>query len=93
MNRVKIDSSNLHSLGRDESGMEVQFHAGGCARLKGVGATCNCAGGDVWHYPGAGGDVHELVMGSGSVGSAFHKFVKAAKNSKGELLYPGVKRG
>jgi hypothetical protein len=58
MNRTPVDSSNHHSVGHDETGLEVQFHRTGCARTckppKGetIQAGCNCVGGDVWHYPG-----------------------------------------
>lgn len=99
MKRTAVDSSNVHSVGHDETGLEVQFHRTGCSRMskppKGetIHAGCNCVGGDVYHYPGVPAEIHAAVIGSASVASALHKFVKAPKHPEtGTPLYPHVKR-
>lgn len=104
MNRTPVNSSNMHSIGWDETGQEVQYHAKDCAGRKkpqkrdGHGDPelmpgCDCNGGEVWHYPGVPAEVHLRVINAPSVGSAFHDHVKSARNpSTRELLYPGVKR-
>jgi hypothetical protein len=98
--RTPVDSSNVHSVGHDETGLEVQFHRTGCARgtkpPKGetIQAGCNCTGGDVWHYPMQEdlAATHHLQMMGGSAGAYFHQHVKTAKDSCGGLRFPGVKR-
>ena len=98
MNRTPVDSSNIHSIGHDETGLEVQFHRTGCSRMskppKGetIQAGCNCIGGDVWHYPGVPADLHGEIVKSESPGAAFHKRVKSAKHALGGLQFPGIKR-
>ena len=100
MKRDLVDSSNVHSVGCDETGLEVQFHRAGCARgvkpprNETLQAGCNCPGGDVWHYPMEAdlARTHHLQMVNGvSAGAHFHRHIKSAKNGKGELLFPGVK--
>lgn len=82
MNRETIDSSNVHSIGHDETGLEVQFHRTGCARTvkppKGetIQAGCNCEGGAVYHYPGFPPEGHAALMAAPSAGSHFMKFVR-----------------
>ena len=46
MQREPINSSNLHSTGHDETGMEVQFHKKGCAASRVLSpGPCDCGGG------------------------------------------------
>ncbi len=103
MQRTPVDSSNVHSVGHDETGLEVQFHRAGCARGTGpikdpdtgekFQAACNCPGGDVWHYPGVPAEIGAGIMLASSPCSHFHKHVKAAKHFQtGQPLYPGAKR-
>lgn len=98
MTRTPVDSSNVHSIGHDATGMEVQFHRTGCSRMskppKGetIQAGCNCIGGDVYHYAGVPADVHAAVISSSSVAGALHRYVKAPKNTAGLPLYPHSKR-
>jgi hypothetical protein len=102
MNRAKVESSSIHSIGHDATGLEVQFHAKGCAAAtwkpdaatqKMKAGICNCAGGDVYHYPGVGADLHEYLMLAPSIGGAFATKVKGAKHpDTGKPLYPHVKR-
>jgi hypothetical protein len=96
MNRTPVDSSNVHSIGHDATGLEVQFHSKGCALRSrsgdGVDQTCNCAGGDVYHHADIQADLHAELMAAPSVGAHYNKHVRNAKNAKGELLYPAVKR-
>lgn len=95
MNRTPVDSSNIHSIGHDETGLEVQFHRAGCARgskpVEGRQAACNCPGGDVWHYPGVPAETHAKVITAPSVGAAFHRHVKAARDKTGAMPFPGVR--
>lgn len=101
MNRVKVDSSSIHSIGHDETGLEVQFHAKDCPATtwKPVGPTekmtpgvCNCSGGDCYHYPGVPAELHSMVMAAPSIGAFFAKNVKGARHPQTkELLYPHVK--
>lgn len=81
MERQRIASSNLHSVGHDDTGLEVQFHAKGCASSK--GQPCDCAGGDVFHYAGVPSEDHQGLLSSSSPGSFFHHRIKKA--------YPGRK--
>lgn len=98
MTRTPVDSSNVHSVGHDETGLEVQFHRTGCARgmkpPKGetIQAGCNCIGGDVWHYADVPAHVHQAMMSSPSLGSHFTSQVKNAKDAYGILKYPATKR-
>lgn len=103
MTRTPVDSSSIHSIAHDETGLEVQFHRTGCARAERPAkdrdtgekrqAACNCAGGEVYHYPGVGKDLHEYLMLAPSIGAAFATKVKGAKHpDTGKLLYPHVKR-
>lgn len=96
MKRDLVDSSNLHSVGCDDTGLEVQFHRAGCAHMtkpvEGHQAGCNCIGGDVWHYSGVPAEVHSMILNAPSPGAIFHKLVKSAKNPEGGALHPGVKR-
>lgn len=96
MDRIKVDSSSLHSLGHDASGSEVQFHAKGCAKLT-AGRSgsakreaphggdlplpdCNCSGGEVYHYPKVSAELHATVLGSQSIGASFARLIKGAKH-------------
>lgn len=100
MKRDAVDSSNVHSVGYDATGLEVQFHRPGCARgtkpPKGetIQAGCNCPGGDVWHYPmdESLARTHHLQMLGRSAGAHFHRHIKSATNALGKPLFPGVKR-
>lgn len=103
MTRATVDSGNIHSIGWDETGQEVQYHAKDCAgrktpqRRDGHGdpeltPDCNCKGGDVFHYPGVPAEIHLRVINAPSIGSAFHEHVKSAKDAYGGLKYPGMKR-
>lgn len=95
MTRTPVDSSNIHSVGHDATGLEVQFHRTGCAKRqtkKGDDADCNCSGGECYHYAGVPAEVHEAMLKAPSVASYFHSQVKSAKNSEGGLKYPAVKR-
>lgn len=97
MNRTPVDSSNIHSIGHDETGLEVQFHRIDCSRMskppKGetIQAGCNCVGGNVYHYSGVPAHVHQAMMAAPSVGSHFTTQVKNAKDAYGILKYPAVK--
>lgn len=90
MNHTLVSSSNIYSIGHDDTGLEVRFHARGCKGSKG----CDCnASGDLFHYPDVPPVVFQTVSSAPSVGAAFHQHVKAAKHpDTGALLYPGVKR-
>lgn len=82
MTRTPVDSSNVHSIGHDATGMEVQFHRTGCSRMskppKGetIQAGCNCIGGQVYHYPGFPAEDHAALMAAPSIGSHFMKHVR-----------------
>ncbi len=94
MDRIKVDSSSLHSLGHDGTGTEAAFHQKGCARTLKAPETkeCNCAGGEPYHYPGVPAELHSMVISSQSVGASFARMIKGAKNPEtGALLYPAVK--
>lgn len=100
MNRTPVDSSNLHSVGHDETGLEVQYHSRDCARRRsfpdGDGGSrpgkCDCEGGEVWRYPGVPAELHQKMIAAPSVGSHFTTQIKNAKDAYGFLKYPGVKR-
>lgn len=92
MNRTAVDSSNLHSIGHDETGLEVQFHAIDCAARATVN-KCTCKGGTVYHYAGVPAELHQQMMAARSVGSHFTTQVKNAKHPETKaLLYPVAKR-
>lgn len=99
MTRTPVDSSNIHSMGWDETGQEVQFHAKECARRRSVGkgeayghpGVCDCKGGDVYHHAGVPAELHSMTMSAPSVGSFYMRYVRGAKNGAGELKYPVVK--
>lgn len=101
MNRTPVDSSNVHSHGHDETGLEVQFHADDCARRRSIGkgerygtaGVCNCKGGDVFHYAGFPAEKYAELAAAPSFGSHFMKHVRGAKHPEtGQPLYPHVKR-
>lgn len=95
MTRTSVDGSNIHSMGWDETGQEVQFHAPGCAKRqtkKGDDADCNCSGGNIYHFAGVPATVHQAMLASRSVGSHFTTQVKNAKDAYGILKYPATKR-
>ncbi len=91
MQRQKVKSTNLHSVGHDETGLEVQFHAGGC-EARTDPARCNCDGGDVWHYAGVEKDHHTAMLNVGSPGAYFHSRIRAANDAEGKAKYPATKR-
>jgi hypothetical protein len=91
MNRTPVDSSNIHSVGHDETGLEVQFHAKDCA-ARGSVNKCTCKGGDCYHYAGVPAEIHRAMMADRSIGSHFTTQVKNAKDAYGILKYPATKR-
>lgn len=93
MNRERVNSSNIHSIGHDETGLEVQFHAKACAkRIDQVPelAECNCPGGGVYHYPTVTADEHALLMAADSIGSHFMEHIRNAKDDKGKPKHPAT---
>jgi len=101
MKRTLVDSSNVHSHGHDETGLEVQFHVDACPRRRSVGkgavygtpGVCDCKGGDVFHYPGFPAEEYAKLTAAPSFGSHFMKHVRGAKHPEtGQSLYPHVKR-
>lgn len=71
MNRVKVISSNVHSVGFDETGCEIAFHVKGCPG----GAQCNCEG-KPYHYPTMSAEEHRALMTAPSIGSHFARRVR-----------------
>lgn len=71
MEREKLKSANLHSVGYDSTGMEVQFHAKACK-----GMPCTCEGGTVYHYPEATAADHAALIMAKSPGSFFHAHIR-----------------
>lgn len=86
MERARVKSANLYSVGHDDSGMEVQFHCKGCA--DGSGA-CKCGGGNVFHYPGVPKEMHVALLNVDSPGRYFHFNIKAAKTPDNQVKFPG----
>jgi KTSC domain len=88
MERERVNSSNIHSAGHDETGMEVQFHKArhGCTSTK-----CNCDGGDTFHYEGVPADVYDRFKQSPSPGKFFHSWVREARDPDNNLKYPARK--
>lgn len=87
MIRTPVDSSNLHSIGHDETGLEVQFHATNCAKRQSKlvdGPDCDCRGGGIYHYPTVSAQEHQDLMAAESVGSHFMKHIRNAKNAEGK---------
>jgi hypothetical protein len=91
MERQKVKSTNLHSVGHDPTGLEVAFHARTCPAREDP-ARCNCEGGDVWHYAGVEKDHHTAMLNIGSPGAYFHSRIRAATDTLGNAKYPGTKR-
>lgn len=91
MERTRIKSTNLHSVGHDASGLEVQFHAKGC-RAHEDAALCNCQGGDVWHYAGAEQEHHTALLNVDKPGSYFYSRVLNARGPGNTVKYPATKR-
>jgi hypothetical protein len=69
MDRVKVISSNIHSVGFEEgNGCEIAFHELRCAG----GTDCTCEG-RPYHYPTMTAEEHRALMAAHSIGSHFHK--------------------
>lgn len=75
MERIPVKSSNLHSVGHDESGAEIQFHAKGCSAVKESG-SCDCGGGNVYHYPTMTASEHAALMAAPSPGEHFMRNIR-----------------
>jgi hypothetical protein len=85
MDRQRIKSANLYSVGHDETGLTVQFHAKGCGGCEGAG----CGGGNVFNYPDVPKDMHVALLNVDSPGRYFHFNIKAAKTPDNQVKYPG----
>ncbi len=91
MERQRIKSTNLHSVGHDATGLEVQFHAKGCPGSSDA-LNCNCQGGDVWHYAGVEKEHHTAILNVSTPGAHFHHKIKQARTPDGLIKYPATKR-
>ena len=62
MYRQPVDSSNIRSVGYDDTiqTMEIEFHHGG-----------------IYHYPGIPPHIHQALMHAGSKGAYFNQNIKS----------------
>jgi hypothetical protein len=74
-----VKSSQIHSLSYDNENslLHVKFH---CS-CKGGDSNCNKCGGTgegaVYEYPNVPAQTHEAIRDADSVGSMFHKLIRA----------------
>ena len=61
MNRTLVNSSNINSIGYDETEkiLEIEFHGGG-----------------IYQYSNVGNDIYHQLMNASSKGRFFHRFIR-----------------
>lgn len=78
MERVKVESGQVHSVGHDATGLEVQFHHGKCFRR--TGGDCCCGtdemAGPIYLYPDVKAEDYAALVAAPSIGAHIHTHIR-----------------